>query len=251
MELTPEILTLLFLIAIFAGWVDAVAGGGGLITVPVLVLVGLSPASAIATNKLQGSVGTLTASVYFLRKGVVNLGELKGAMVATFVGAILGGWLVLRIDAGYLVVLLPVLLMGVGLYFLFSPDVGDGARRRRFSMPVFALAVASVLGFYDGFFGPGTGSLMALGFMLCLGYGLPRATANAKVLNCVSNVSALGYFALFGDIHWVAGGLMMGGQYIGAMLGARAVLNRGTAVIRPVVVAVCFLMSLNILFGAV
>ena len=103
-----------------------------------------------------------------------------------------------------------------------------------------------MLGFYDGFFGPGTGSLMTLAFVMLLGYGLPKATASAKVLNFVSNISALSYFIFFGNINWTVGILMMAGQSIGATLGAKMALDQGTALIKPVVVCVCFLMSASI-----
>jgi len=247
MEFSTEILVLLFFLAILAGWVDTIAGGGGLITIPVLILAGLPPATALATNKLQGSAGTLTASIYFLRKKTVRLSELKLAIFLTFIGSIVGSWLVLKIDSQYLIVVLPILLICMGIYFLFSPNISNEDKKRKISMTAFSILVASALGFYDGFFGPGTGSLMALCFVLFLGYSLPKATANSKILNFVSNLSALAYFIFFGDINWTIGILMMSGQYIGAILGGKMIIEKGTALIKPVVVTVCFLMSLNIL----
>ena len=250
MEFGFEILTLLFVVAIIAGWVDAIAGGGGLITIPILILAGLSPVSALATNKLQGSIGTLTASLYFIRKKTVNLKKMRLAILATFIGSVFGSWLLLQINTQHLIIMLPILLICMGLYFLFSPNINDEDRQEKIKVVSFALFVTPFLGFYDGFFGPGTGSFMALAFVMLLGYGLPKATANAKILNFVSNISSLSYFVIFGDVNWVAGFIMMFGQFIGAMLGARMILNNGSTLIKPVVVVVCFFMSINLLFKA-
>jgi hypothetical protein len=120
-------------------------------------------------------------------------------------------------------------------------------KKKVISLVVFSVLIAPFVGFYDGFFGPGTGSFMALSFVLLLGYSLPKATANAKVLNFVSNISSLSYFIVFGDIVWMIGIIMMGGQFIGATMGAKMVIEKGTTLIKPIVVAVCFLMSINIL----
>ena len=248
MELSYEILILLFFIAIIAGWVDAIAGGGGLITIPVLILAGLSPVSALATNKLQGSVGTLTASLYFIKNKVVDVKKMKLAIFATFIGSVFGSWLVLQVDTKHLVVMLPILLICMGLYFLLSPNISDEDRKHKITLVSFAVLISPFLGFYDGFFGPGTGSFMALAFVMLLGYGLPKATAHAKVLNFVSNISSLGYFIFFGDVNWLAGFIMMAGQFVGAVLGARMILQKGSKVIKPVVVTVCFFMSANLLF---
>ena len=247
MEFSFEILILLFCVAIIAGWVDAIAGGGGLITIPVLILAGLPPAAALATNKLQGSAGTLTASLYFIKKKTVNLKEIKLAIIATFIGSVIGSWLVLKIDAQNLIVLLPILLVSMGLYFLFSPHIGDEDRKEKLTVVFFALLACPLLGFYDGFFGPGTGGFMALAFVMLLGYSLPKATANSKILNFVSNISSLLYFVLYGDVYWNIGLIMIGGQLIGATIGARMILEKGSLIIKPVVVSVCFLMSANIL----
>jgi len=247
-EFSFDVLLLLMVVALFAGWVDAIAGGGGLITVPVLLLVGLPPAGALATNKLQGSAGSLSASFYFIKNKTVKLSEMKLAIAATFVGSVLGAGLLLRIEAKSLSVVLPFLLIAMGLYFLLSPNINDKDRRHRLTMTAFALLVAPFLGFYDGFFGPGTGSFMALALVMLLGYGLPKATAHAKILNFVSNLSSLLYFILYGEIYWQVGMVMIVGQVIGATIGAKMILDKGSAMIKPIVVTVCFVMSVNILW---
>lgn len=250
MDFGIDILLLFFLISVLAGWVDVIAGGGGLLTIPVLMLFGIPPAAAVATNKLQASMGTLTASVYFIRKGVVNFREIKLLILMTFLGSLLGAWLILRMNPEQLVVYIPILLILMGLYFLFSPKIGDQDRRQRLSLTGFALLVCPLLGFYDGFFGPGTGSFMALAFVLLCGYNLAKATAHAKILNFTSNFSSLLYFIVYGDVFWEVGLVMMIGQFVGAMSGAKMVLTKGAAIIKPIVVTVCFAMSANILIRA-
>jgi len=247
MEISGQILLILFLVAVAAAWVDVIAGGGGLLTIPMLILFGMPPAMAMATNKLQGSVGTLTASIFFIRKGTVNLLEIRLLMLMTFLGSLAGAWLILKMDPEKLVVYIPVLLILMGLYFLFSPHISDEDRRQKLSLVAFALLICPFLGFYDGFFGPGTGSFMALSFVLLCGFNIGKATAHAKILNFTSNFSSLLYFIAFGEIHWLAGTVMMLGQLIGATFAARTVLSHGSRIIKPVVVTVCFAMSLNIL----
>ena len=244
---STEVLVLLFLIAAIAGWVDALAGGGGLITVPALILTGMPPSMAIATNKLQGSVGTLVASIYFVKNKFVVLKEMKGMILLTFIGSVIGSWLLLQIDSSKLVLFLPFLLMAMGVYVLVSPNINDQNKKQKLSTLFFILLVCPCLGFYDGFFGPGTGSLMALALVSVLGYGLSKGTAQAKILNFTSNFAALIYFMLFGDIAWVLGGVMALGQLVGSSVGASMVMTKGAKLIKPLVVVVCFIMSLNIL----
>ena len=244
---STELLLLLFIIAATAGWVDTLAGGGGLITVPALLLTGMPPGMAIATNKLQGSMGTLVASIYFVRTKFVRLNQMKGMIILTFIGSVFGSWLLLQIDASKLVQFLPFLLMAMGLYVLLSPSFNDEQKQQKISRLCFMFLVCPILGFYDGFFGPGTGSLMALAFVSVLGYGLSKGTAQAKILNLTSNVAALLYFIIFGEVAWLVGGVMAAGQLLGSSIGARMVMGKGAKLIKPVVVMVCFGMSINIL----
>ena len=247
-EIGWQILAMLFVVAIIAGWVDTVAGGGGLIALPALLLAGVPPAAALATNKLQGSAGTLTASIYFIRKKTVDLNAFRWPIVATFVGSVFGSWLVLTIDYSQLIKIIPFFLISMGMYFLFSPSISDEQAKNKITIGIFSLCMAPLLGFYDGFFGPGTGSFMALALVLLLGYGLPKATAHAKILNFVSNISSLGYFVIFGEVFWLVGLVMIVGQFMGALLGAKMIIKKGTAMIRPIVVIMCTLMSINLLY---
>ena len=244
--LTIELLTLLFFTGLLAGALDSIAGGGGLITFPILLGTGMSPVQALATNKLQGSFGTTTAALHFLRHGEIDHEGLIFAVFCTFIGAMLGTLAVSHIDSRILMTFIPVLLIANALYFLFSPRVGDVERHRRISMGAFSMIFGAGLGFYDGFFGPGTGAFFALAFVSMLGFSLKQATAHSKVLNMTSNLAALLFFILGGHVVWSIGLVMAAGQVIGATVGAHLVIRRGTALIRPLLVFVSIALTIKL-----
>ena len=244
--LSIELITLLFLTGLLAGTLDSIAGGGGLIAFPVLLGTGMNPVQALATNKLQGSFGTTTAALHFLRHGEIDGHGIIFSVVCTFIGAMLGALAVSHIDSRLLMTFIPVLLIANALYFLFSPRVGDVARHRRISMGAFSMIFGAGLGFYDGFFGPGTGAFFALAFVSLLGFSLKQATANSKVLNMTSNLAALIFFMLGGHVVWSIGLVMAAGQIIGASIGAHLVIRRGTALIRPLLVIVSIALTVKL-----
>ncbi|MFC3396239.1 sulfite exporter TauE/SafE family protein [Brenneria rubrifaciens] len=246
----PEMLGILFLVAILAGFIDSIAGGGGLLGVPALMAVGLSPAQALATNKLQAVGGSFSASLYFIRRRAVNLSEQKLAIALTFAGSMFGAWLIQQMHADFLRQLLPVLIITIGLYFLLSPKIGDTDRQRRLSGLPFAVVAGGCVGFYDGFFGPGAGSFYALAFVALGGFNLAKATAHAKVLNFTSNFGGLLFFILGGKVVWGLGAVMLLGQFIGARIGAKMVLNKGQKLIRPMLVMVSAVMSGKLIYDS-
>ncbi len=248
MEFSLEILALLFAVAFIAGAIDTIAGGGGLLTIPALLSVGVPPAVALATNKLQGTFGSFTASYYFIKKGMIDKSHIKLMIFMSFIGSVLGGYLVLQIDQSILSKIIPVLLILMGFYFLFSPKVGEIDKEKRISVISFSFSAVFIIGFYDGFFGPGTGSFFAIAFVALLGYNLTRATAHSKILNFTSNISALGFFMIFGEIYWLVGLVMGIGQVLGALVGAKLVLKNGQKLIRPVIVIISFAISIKLLF---
>lgn len=240
---------LLFALALLAGLIDAIAGGGGLITVPLLLWVGLSPVAALATNKAQAVWGSLAASAHFLRRGAIDLRQSGMAIACTFCGAAGGALAVQHLQGQLLARLVPLLLIGFALYFLFSPRVADLDSRARLGALAFALLVGSGVGFYDGFFGPGTGTFFAMGYVALRGYGLGRATAHAKLLNFTSNLAALLFFIAGGQVVWVIALVMAAGQLAGGWLGAHLVLRHGTRLVRPVLVLASLVISLRLLAG--
>lgn len=248
MEISVELLAILFLVALVAGFIDAIAGGGGLITIPALLMTGMSPALALGTNKLQACGGSFSASLYFIRKRAVKLSEVWFLIVLTFIGSTVGTLFIQQVDSSIIRKVLPFLMLAIGLYFLFTPKLGEEDRQQRFSFVGFAFTAAALIGFYDGFFGPGTGSLFSLAFVTLLGFNLAKATAHAKVLNFTSNIASLMLFLIGGQVLWSVGLAMMAGQIIGGNLGAKMVLTKGKALIRPMVVMMSFIMTAKMIY---
>ncbi|MCP5436685.1 MAG: TSUP family transporter [Chromatiaceae bacterium] len=244
-----DTLMLLVGVASLAGMIDAIAGGGGLLALPAILWAGLPPVQALATNKLQGSFGTFTASYNFIRRGEIDLRRLRIPIVMTFIGSVSGTLAVQRLGSDLLNHIVPALLIAFALYFLFSPRIGDQDAHHRISHGLFGLLIGFSLGFYDGFFGPGTGSFFAAAFVLLLGYNLRRATAGTKVLNFTSNIASLIFFALAGQVVWQVGLPMGLAQMAGAWIGSHLVIRHGTRLIRPLLVVVSLAISTKLLLS--
>ena len=248
LELGGALLPLLFATGLLAGMIDAIAGGGGLVTLPVLLATGMSPSEALATNKLQGSFGTFSSTLYFFRQGAIQLRESLFMIACTFVGSAAGTLLVQRLDPHFLTQVMPPLLILTALYFWFGPTLHEEQRHERIGWGLFGLTVGFGIGFYDGFFGPGAGAFFAIGFVALLGFNLVRATAHTKLLNFTSNISSLLFFAVGGQVVWGLGLVMAAGQLIGGRVGARLVVRKGARLVRPLIVIVSLLISLKLLY---
>jgi len=246
---SPEILLpLLFGTAFVAGLVDSIAGGGGLITVPVLLGLGLPPQVALGTNKLQASFGSGSAMLHFVRAGTVKLSDCWIGIVWTAIGATLGVWALQLLDATLLKQLIPWLLAIIAIYTLLSPKLGAEDSHARFENGPFYLLFGLSLGFYDGFFGPGTGSFWTMALMLLLGCSMLRATATTKVMNFTSNFVSLIFFLSVGQVRFVEGFVMGVGQFFGARVGSRLVIKRGTAFIRPVFITMVLALVARLIY---
>jgi len=241
---------LLFGTGLAAGFVDSIAGGGGLITVPVLMSLGLGPKEALGTNKLQATFGSGSAAWHYTRAGTVEFKDCARGFVFSLLGAALGALAVQQLDPSFLKRSIPVLLLAVGLYVLFKPQLGAKDLRPRMSQTWFELTFGVGIGFYDGFFGPGTGTFWAMACVLCLGMNLMRATGYTKVMNFASNLSSLALFLIGGRVLFLAGIVMGIGQLLGARLGARMVITRGTKFIRPIFIGVVLVLSLKLFWDA-
>jgi len=246
--LDPLILLALMGVGMLAGFVDAIAGGGGMLTVPALLSAGLPPVAALATNKMQSVVGTSMAVLTYWRRGYVALSSLVPAIALTFAGSFLGALTVSQLDTGLLDVAVPVALIAIAFYFLFAPKLSDADKAARLPFGPFVPVLGFAVGFYDGVFGPGTGSFFTIGFVLLFGLGLIRATGNTKVLNLISNLAALVLFIPQGYVVWPVAIVMALGQIIGGYVGARTGIRYGAKVIRPLVVVVSIVMAIKLLF---
>jgi len=246
----PWHLPLLFATGLAAGFVDSIAGGGGLITVPVLLSFGLSPQQALGTNKLQAVFGSGSASFHYARAGTVPLSDCIRCFLLSFAGAAAGAIAVQQVDPGFLRRLIPILLIAVAVYVLIKPQLGAADAHQRIPRAWFDLLFGLGLGFYDGFFGPGTGTFWAMAFVLGLGFNLTRATGYTKVMNFASNLSSLLFFLWGGKVLFAAGLTMGAGQWLGARIGSRMVVKRGTKFIRPVFLSVVLGLTLKLLYDS-
>lgn len=248
MDLDLLVLVALGVVGVTAGFVDAIAGGGGLIALPALLSAGLPPIAAFGTNKVQSVVGTAMAAFTYWRGGYASLRALLPAIMATLAGSFLGAFVVKRIDVSLLSVAVPLALIAIAGYFLFAPRLSDADRRARLSFAPFVPVMGLAVGFYDGLFGPGTGSFFTMGFVLLFGLGLTRAAGHTKVLNLVSNLGALALFIPAGDVVWPAAIAMALGQFIGGYLGALTGIRFGARLIRPLVIVISVILALRLLF---
>lgn len=246
--LDPLILLALMGVGMFAGFVDAIAGGGGMITVPALLAAGLPPVAALGTNKMQSVVGTFMAVLTYWRRGFVDLRSLIPPIAATSAGSLLGAMTVSSVDTSLLSIAVPVALIGIALYFLFAPKLSDADSTARLAFGPFVPVMGFAIGFYDGIFGPGTGSFFTIGFVLLFGLGLTRATGATKALNFTSNLAALAIFIPQGHVVWPVAIAMAIGQLAGGYIGARTGIRYGAKLIRPLVVVVSIALAIKLLF---
>ena len=215
-----------------AGFVDSIAGGGGLIALPALISAGFPPHLALGTNKLQGTFGTFTSTLNYAHKGLVRLKETILGVVYTAIGAGIGTLTIQHISADFLNTIIPLLLLAVFIYLLFSPQLGMHESASLLSPHLFYLIFGLLLGFYDGFFGPGTGSFWMMVFVMLVGINLTKATAHTKVMNFTSNIVALFFFAMGNNVVYVAGIIMGIGQMLGAYTGSNLVVLKGVKFVR-------------------
>lgn len=234
--------------AVAAGFVDSIAGGGGLITVPALMLAGMPPDQALATNKVQGSFGAATAAVSYARSGLVDLRRQLPTAALAFAAGGAGAALVSILPTDLLRIFLPIMLIGIALFFALKPGLNDLDRTARLTPGLFALTAVPAIGFYDGLVGPGAGAFYMLAFVTLAGFGILKATAHTKLLNFASNIGGLTVFALAGSPLWLVGLLMGAGQILGAWIGSRLALRIGARVIKPLLVVTSTALALRLLW---
>ncbi|GAA2150466.1 hypothetical protein FHX52_0322 [Humibacillus xanthopallidus] len=240
----PALTTLLFLglAAFAAGWIDAVVGGGGLIQLPALLvgLPGASPAQLLATNKFGSIFGTATSSVTYYRRVHPDLRTALPMAAVAYVGSIGGAVIGLHIPKSAFNPIILVLLVLVGAYTIFKPDLGkesirryDGARHT-----VFAMLTGFVIGVYDGALGPGTGSFLVFALVGLLGYNFLEASAKAKITNFATNLGALTVFLPMGLVLFKVGFVIAIANLVGGYVGARTAVAKGSGFVRAVFVLI-------------
>jgi uncharacterized membrane protein YfcA len=249
MELDALTVILLAGAAFVAGFIDSIAGGGGLITIPALLFAGAGPLVAIATNKVQAIFGAGTAAISYARSGLVSPRTMTRGIVMAAAASALGALVATQIPADVLERAIPVALIGIALFFALKPRIDDSDRHARMSPALFGAIAIPAVGFYDGIFGPGTGSFYMVAFVGLAGYGVLKATAHTKVLNLASNLGAFAVFAVNGAIEWRIGLVMGVAQVAGAWLGSHIAMANGARLIKPVLVTTCIAISLRLLLS--
>ncbi|MHA6493198.1 TSUP family transporter [Pseudomonas borbori] len=239
----PTTLVLLALVAFVAGFIDAIAGGGGLLTIPALLTAGLPPHLVLGTNKLCATFGSATASYTFYKRKLFLPMQWRNALIGTAVGAVLGAALAQWLPAAWLNQMLPAVVFACGLYLQFGNTPETATLR--------ALPIAQgrqwpqgiALGFYDGVAGPGTGAFWTVSSLLLYPIDLLRASGVARSMNFVSNVCALTVFIATGQVAWLLGICMGMALMAGAFLGARTAIKGGSRFIRPVFILVVLALT--------
>ncbi len=244
---TPTTLALLFAVALVSGALDAIAGGGALLTIPVLLITGLHPVVAIATSKAQSSFGNASAMLFFARRGFYTWRRALAIAVVAAGFASLGALSVTHVPRQVLIAAVPLVLIGVALYFAFGHRPREGERRARLTLAVFVALVIPPLAFYDGIFGPGTGMFMMIAFVTLLGQHLVEANAWTKLSNTASNVGAFLSFLVTGNFEWRIAAVMIVGAIAGGQIGSHLALRHGARIIRPVVVVFCCVLAVKLL----
>lgn len=243
MDFSTNMLLLLLCISMIAGFLDTLAGGGGLLTVPALMMTGIPPIVALGTNKLQSTAGTAMASYMMLKTGRVKWPSIKELSIAAFIGSAAGTILVQYIRADMLNFLVPMVLVVIATYFLLTPNTKENTNVQKTSYKTYRNFIIPGIGFYDGILGPGTGSFFNLSGVALRGLEVIQSTANAKILNFSTNIASLIVFLLLGKVLWLLGFVMILGQLSGAWLGSRTLLNINPKYLKYIIV----IMSLSML----
>jgi uncharacterized protein len=238
-------LAVLALVALTAGVVDAIGGGGGLLTVPALLAFGLPPHLALATNKGQSVFGSGAALLRFARAGLVPWDRARWTWPLGFTGALVGAAAVLRVRPEVLRPVVLVLLVVAAAFLVFRRPAEGKSIAGRWAQ-VLAGLLALGVGAYDGFFGPGTGTFLVVGLAALLGLPLRQASAEAKVINFASNLAAMLLFAVRGVVVWPVALPMAAGQLAGGWIGAHLTVRGGDRVVRWVVLAVVAVLVLKL-----
>lgn len=246
MEVELWVYLALFLVAILAGGIDAIAGGGGLLVLPALLSAGIPPLTALGTNKFQGLFGTGSASFAFWQQGHLDLRKWGPIAIIAGLASVLGAYAASILPVSFLSVIVPICLIALAIYFFFQPRL-RGLKNWVLPTAVVSFVCIPLVGFYDGIFGPGAGSFYMAVFVGLAGASAIAATAQTKLLNFASNIGGFVLFAAIGAIAWKIGLVMALGQLIGGRIGARLAIQNGERIIRPLLVIMCLAMAMRLL----
>ena len=235
---------ILFIVALFAAGIDAIAGGGGLLVVPTMLILGINPLVTLGTNKLQSCFGTATSSYNYFKNGLLKENNIKLLAIISFVGSLIGTFLVSQLSNELLNNLIPILLIGAAIFLIINKGNKFNISK---SVVLAFLPLVFLIGFYDGFFGPGTGTFFVMTFLIIKNRSIMQATAATKVLNLSSNFASFLVFQYKGFVIWELALIMAIAQVTGAYIGSKLAIKNGEKFVRPVIVFISIVLSLRIL----
>lgn len=235
-----------------AAAVDSIAGGGGLISLPALLAAGVPAHYSLGTNKFASSCGSFTSTLTFLKSKKIYIPLIKYLIPCTFIGSSIGVYTALSISPGVLKILMLVLIFAVALYTVFKKDFGKQDRFKGLTSKniAYGCGFAFVIGFYDGFFGPGAGSFLIFLFISTYGFDFVISAGNGKILNFVSNITSLVLFALNGKIMYITGIPMALAMIVGARVGTKIAIKNGAKIMKPIFVSIAMLLTLKLLYDS-
>ena len=235
-------------VAFFAGLISSIAGSGGILTLPALLWAGLPPLNALATNKVQSAIGTLSSAWNFFRQGHIDIKPLLPVLLMGFIGSVIGTLAVQQLDSEILLKLIPFLLIAIAAYFLLMPKVSEANSQPKINQAWFACTAGLGMGFYGGFFGPAMGSIFPFLLVWLMARDLVTATAETKLMIVVVNGTSALLFIAGGHVVWGLAIAMSIAQMIGARLGSNLVMKRGSSFVQPIITIVTLLMAVKLLF---
>ena len=248
-EITLGVVCLLVLAGLVAGWVDAVVGGGGLVQLPALLLVpGMTPIQAVATNKVGSIAGTAVSATTYYRRVHLNLRVALPMALAALLAAVGGAAIASRIPAQAFTPIILLACLAVLAYTIARPQVGreNALRLTGARHVVAACGIGAVIGVYDGVLGPGTGSFLVFSLVGLLGYAFLPASGIAKIVNLATNAGSLIFFVPSGHVIWAAGLAVAAGNLTGGYIGARMAVRRGSGFVRGVFVVVVSILMVRL-----
>lgn len=247
-------LTILFLClgGFLAAFVDSIAGGGGLISMPVLLMAGLPAHLALGTNKFAGAFGCFSSAYKYSKSGKTNIELLKKLIPFTILGCLLGVKCVLSISENILNILVFLMILIVALYTYLKKDLGKEDKFENLSKENIkkGIIMAFALGFYDGFFGPGTGTFLTFAFIKIYGFDFLHASSNTKILNFISNFTALILFMFSGQILYKVAIFYAISMVLGGYIGAKVAINKGSQLIKPIFLFMAVAVAIKLLYQA-
>ena len=241
MELDFTVMAAMTVMGFIAAFIDSVVGGGGLISVPTLMWAGLPMLNVLGTNKFASTMGAFAGFLTYLRSGTIDKKIMRVMFPLSFIGSVAGVFVVRQIPPDFLRPLVVVMLIVIAIYSVAKKNWGSDKKSVRVSHYLLGLIMIFALGFYDGFFGPGTGSFM-LFLYLVMGYGFLGAAANARAANFASNLAAVIIFTGFGLVNFSYAIPMGCGMILGAACGAKMAITKGAAYVRPLFIGMTVIL---------